>query len=268
MLHRNPTRRTGLSNPAIILIVVGVGLFLFLIAGCCLGVIFLQGFREGAKRVECSNNLRIIHTAMNSYEVKAGVLPTERPNPAGPMVSFYTLFLSELEQGEAAAAIARGQQPTQSIRQFLCPSRRTPQTAPGKRDYGYVTFGNSTPGRQAVLDSPGGAALPTITNMNGTTNTALLSHVWMSPQTYSGGDPTDVGWSANPPQNARTQAQPFEDSNAGGNTSSMGSPHSSTMPVIFVDGHIGYLSYMGFGTQNWTAIWNLQNTTPIAFPRD
>lgn len=271
MLHRESCRRAGMSTTQIVLIVAGVlggGLLVF----CIVGGLLLTGVskaRDTAKRMECTNNLRNIGIAMLNQE-SAGRYPSEVLKAEAPSekVSFYTLILEELEYSKPATEAMPGGTTNRNIKTFLCPSRRSPQQAPGKRDYGYVTFGSGGAGGQAILDFPEGASLNKVAEKSDLKTIAVLSHLWMNPQHYLAGDPTDVGWSARPPQNARTQAQPFEDSNTEqGSTSCMGSPHSSVMPVLFLDGHVTNLSYTGFGAENWTNIWNINNKTPIVFPQ-
>ncbi len=264
MRSHRPDRRAGISVVAIVAIVAAV----VLVGMCVLGIaaaMLMQGVaksREAAKRIECSNHLRNLGFVMHKEESVSGVFPSEKKDPKGTPQSFYTLIIGDLDPtGRTPKAPS-----PDALKTFLCPSRRSPPDALGKRDYGYVTFsGGPSPG-QAILDYPEGVTFRIIENGNGTSNTAVLSHLWMSPENYLGGDPTDVNWNASPPQNARTQAQPFPDTSPQGNTSSMGSPHPAVMPVLFADNHVTSLSYVGFGAQNWQNIWNVNNKTPIVFP--
>src|SRR5262249_42541675 len=130
-----------------------------------------------------------------------------------------------IQQGQAGAANAQ-------IKLYLCPSRRTTAQAPGKRDYGYG-YGSSGQ-NSTVLYIPGGGALGSITNSNGTSNTIVLSHLWMDPKTYS----TDPGVWSDPTKNGVTMgSQAYQDNNSSG-SGGIGGPHPNVLPCLFCDGHV------------------------------
>ncbi len=266
MFHRTGPRRSGFTLIELLVVIAIMGV----LAGMLMQGV--QRAREAARRIECVNNMRNMGFAMHNQETATGVLPSEVKDPTQPnsKESFYRLILNEMEAGGLGAQVAQGKTGNiGSVRSYLCPSRRNAMQAPGKRDYGYVTFGTSAGSKQqAILDFPGGATFSVIGNAGGSSNTALMSHVWMNPQNYTtGSDPTDVGWNASPPQNARTQAQPIMDINTmQGNQNCMGSPHPTVMPVLFADNHISNLSYSSFSQQNWSNIWNVFNTNVVTFP--
>jgi prepilin-type N-terminal cleavage/methylation domain-containing protein/prepilin-type processing-associated H-X9-DG protein len=69
--------------------------------------------REGARRLQCLNNLRQVSLALANYEVKYGVLPPGVVNPTGPVhnqpddfhIGWIISFLPEMEQRGLAQSI-------------------------------------------------------------------------------------------------------------------------------------------------------------------
>jgi prepilin-type N-terminal cleavage/methylation domain-containing protein len=266
MSHRIPQKRSGFTLIELLVVIAIMGV----LAGMLMQGV--QKAREAAKRIECANNLRNIGFAMHNYESAAGVFPSEKGQQGqNTTTSFYTLILSELEQNQAQAAIDNKQTTTQNIKTFLCPSRRTMQQAPKKRDYGYLSFGGGQSGKQAVMDSTGGAAITTISNNNGTSQTASLTHLWMQPTDYFANTASDTTWDSTNPQNFRTASNgtPFYMDNNSNGTNGMGSPHPSVMPVLFCDNHVGNLQYtwMNLTTpgpdKNGVVIFNLLNKSQV-----
>jgi len=240
MSHRNPRKRSGFTLIELLVVIAIMGV----LAGMLMNGV--QKAREAAKRIECANNLRNIGFAMHNQESAASVLPTEIAQAgSSTRESFYTKILSELEANKASADIEAGGQATQNIKTFLCPSRRTPLQAPKGRDYGYVSFstGGSSTGKQAVLDTPGGASITVISNAQGTSNTAVISHLWMDPTKY-GTVGTDTYDSKSPMNYVQGSGSvPFYQDNNQKGQGGMGSPHPSVMPFLFADNHTANLSY-------------------------
>ena len=96
---------------------------------------------------------------------------------------------------------AKAQPNNVTIAMFVCPSRRDARVARGKRDYGSAATSGIGSASQSIFDPPGrpgadgiaeGVEL-TMIHDKGTANTLLLSHVWMRPVNYAGGDPTEAG---------------------------------------------------------------------------
>ncbi|MBL8795741.1 MAG: DUF1559 domain-containing protein, partial [Planctomycetia bacterium] len=231
-LKKGRTRR-GFSLIEL-LVVIAIIAVLF-----ALMLLSFQKTREAANRISCVNNLRHMGLAFLNYHNTYKSFPTE----AGANESFYKQILPYVEQQSDA-------DPDTAIKTYLCQGRRGTE-AGGKRDYGYApTSGSGTAGI-SVLDTPNGASMDVITGYDGATVTAMLSHVWMSPEHYTGGDPTDNGWAYklnNRPNNSESK----QDTDSTGNTNYIGGPHPSANPTLFVDAHVENVPY---GSDQWSNYW-------------
>ena len=190
--------------------------------------------------------LRQLGIALHTVQDAKGRLPTEH----GSHPSFYKPLLPYMEQA--------GAEDNRPIKEFLCPSRRG-IVAGAKRDYGYAASNGGASAGASVLDHPDGVTLSEITNKNGTTNTLLLSHLWLDPQHYNGGDPTDLGWATK--NNSRTinnSAKP--DADATGSIQYIGGPHPNVCPSLFADAHAANMPYT---FAQWAQAWAWTNTQPI-----
>lgn len=261
MTAPTPAASSGKATiPLIIAAVVGfVGL---LSCGLCAGLFFVgnQYSKEVAKRVHCMNNLKQLGIAIHIYSDTNDSLPTE----AGANPSFYVPLLPYMELQHVAAGMQQGNSAAAStpVREFLCPSRRGVGSTPGgKRDYGYAASSQSG---ASVLDHSGKPPLTlgAIGNVNGTSNTLLLAHVWMDPKNYEGGDPTDLGWVTK--NNARSiNNAAFQDTDANGSIKALGGPHKEGAIVLFADGTVRPVPYQ---FSHWAQAWSWQNTTPVPLP--
>lgn len=203
--------------------------------------------QQAAQQITCINNLRQLGIAMHTYCDASNRLVTE----SGTNPSFYKVMLPYLEQV--------GAEDDRPIPVYLCPSRRNPTTAPGKRDYGYAASNGAGSAGASVLDSQEGVTLNDITNKNGSSQTLLLSHVWLDPKTYTGGDPTDLGWATK--NNSRSiNHQVKQDTDATGTNQYIGGPHPNVLPSLFADAHVANMPYT---YAQWAQIWAWNNTTPI-----
>ncbi|OAI47062.1 hypothetical protein AYO44_10320 [Planctomycetaceae bacterium SCGC AG-212-F19] len=208
-------------------------------------------------RIECTNNLKQLALAFHTYHDKHNRFPTE--NRANP--SFY---LSVLPIVEDAMLVPQAQQGDHSkpIRLFMCTPRRLPKEAPGKRDYGYAASTGASSAGTSILDAPTPVTIDQISKANGTSNTVILSHVWMAPKYYSGGDPTDIGWATK--NNSRSfNHLAFRDTDPSGTTGHTGSVHPNGMPTAFADGHVQFIPY---AWEFWAKAWAYTNTQPIMLP--
>jgi prepilin-type processing-associated H-X9-DG protein len=232
-------RRSGFSliNLLVVVAIIGVLVGILMVA--------VQKARQAASRIGCVNNLKQLGLACHIYHDALLVFPTEQGG-----TSFYTQLLPNVEQ------LNNDPKNPKPVKIFICPDRRQP-TSPW-RDYVYV-YDNK------LVDSPvlytkGGAALGIITNANGTSNTALLSHIWMDPKTYM----TDKATWADKTNYIKSAVnKPDMQENADG----LGSPHSAN-PFAFADGHVQNIPYdwsaKNDKARNW--MWNWQNTNAFQLP--
>jgi len=253
-----PPASSKATIPLIIAAVVGVvGL---LSCGLCGGLVFLgtQKAREAAKRIECTNNLKILGIALHTYHDNQAALPTE----AGSAPSLYVPLLPYLEMQHVAQGLQQGDGGAAStpVKEFLCPSRRPIGSTPGgKRDYGYAA---SQGAEKSILDTPAPLPLNAVANANGAGNTLLLAHVWIDPRNYQGGDPTDLGWATK--NNARSVNNTAkQDNDPAGSTNHIGGPHPNVIPCLFADGHVQNMPYH---FAHWVQAWSWTNTQPFPLP--
>jgi prepilin-type processing-associated H-X9-DG protein len=80
----------------------------------------------------------------------------------------------------------------------------------------------------------------------------MVTHVWMDPGNYQGGDSTDQGWATK--NNRRSHILPKWDRDATGDTSYLGGPYPGWTPALFADGHVANLRYTGdFDDTSWNS---------------
>jgi Tfp pilus assembly major pilin PilA len=252
MSTRAVRARAGFTFVELFVVIAIIGLLVMML------VVGVTKAREAAKRAECLDNLRQIGIACHLYHDSFKLFPTEN----GSSKSLYTQLLDYVDQTSVDQAIQNGVggNTMSPIKMFLCPSRRTVQQAPGKRDFVYAL----SPNNGSIFDVPGGIDIMTVSHSNGTSNTLFLSHAWMSPTNYANGqDPTDVGWYdfMNNKRTINTGAK--LDTDPTGTTSNIGSIHASFMPCSFADAHVQYLPYT---FNQWAQAWNYLNVDPVTLP--
>jgi prepilin-type N-terminal cleavage/methylation domain-containing protein/prepilin-type processing-associated H-X9-DG protein len=224
---------------------------------CSLLMVAVQKARDAANRADCMNNLHQMGIAFHVYHDAYNNFPTED----GCNSSFYYSLLQYVEQQNQYGSATNEVLP---VKLFLCPGRRTIAVG-AKRDYGYAASGANGGSGPSILDNAGnGVSLGIITNANGTSNTAMLTHVWMSPKHYyDGNDTTDLGYGRK--FNARTNAtSPKMDSDHTGDSNHLGGPHMGSLPTLYADGHVDTYHYIApnFG-QMWA--WTTgSGTTPLS----
>jgi hypothetical protein len=236
------------SNKTLLIVLIAGGAVL----GSCLlcgtviglGVVFFGQARDKAKNMECNANLRQLGIASLNIHDTLGVFPSDVNSATG--TGIWEDILPFMENNQ---------------RVLLCPNRRkfSPSSS-GKRDFGYAV--TSSTGGKSVFETDGGASLTPIKNANGATNTLLLSHLWMDPKNYGGGDPTDLGYQTkNSGRSINNTAK--QDSDPSGSTNHIGGPHANALPSLFADAHVQAIPY-NFG--QWAEMWNWTNSKPIVLP--
>ncbi len=254
----------------------------------------VQKVREAASLISCTNNLKQLGLAANNFSSTFGYLPTEYVPDAGqpPMVVTYPYpnqdwhvqLMAYIEQGNEVQLINGVLTPinnaTDTLSLFLCPSRgiRAGQASPnaptgappygGISDYGYyVLVPWNTPGTQCVLWNPAVGVNPAII-VNGTTNTALLTHLGVNPVEYGYGPTTwlncnnATGGASVPDFDAPTGAYLAPNSYS---PPGLSSPHPGGNVVVFADGHVQVVGHVWL-TQHQNQVWSWMNDTPLELP--
>jgi len=256
----------------------------------------VQKVRESANQASCNNNLKQLGLAAHNFASAFGYLPTEYvPNPGQPELvasypypgqAWHVQLMFYIEQQNEVHLIGNVLTPvnnaTDPLSLFLCPSRgnRTGQASPnaptatppygGISDYGYyVLVSWNVPSAQCILWNPAnGVPLTQISLLNGTSNTALLSHLGVNPREYGYGPTT---W-LNCNNSTSGASVPDIDVAPGAylspnsyNPPELSSPHSAGNLVAFADGHVQAISHSWL-TQNQNNVWSWMNPTPIDFP--
>lgn len=242
---RNDPRGFTLTELLVVITIVAVLIGLTLPA--------VQQAREAGRRVQCTNNLKQIGTALHLYHNAwqsfpicwSGLFdPVNRP-------TLYTSVLPYIEQVSQDPADPR------PIASFLCPSRRGPDVGP-KDDYGVGRHpdGPLRNGWLSILGGPytsdratqlTGCGLAQVSGSDGSAQTLLLAHKAMSPFHYlTGDDPGDDAWSSGDAPHYHRDPRYFirdRDPVPDSPTNYIGSAHPDVMPSLFADGSVRALRY-------------------------
>ena len=259
----------------------------------------VQAAREAANRISCNNNLKQLGLGAQNFASAFGFLPTEYvqgavpgmnqpegPNYPYPGQDWHVQIMAYIEQGNQVQNINGVLTPvnnaTDTLNLFLCPSRgirpgnASPNAPPGTTgpyggisDYGYyVLVPSNVPNAQCILWSPTAVTLVQITQVNGTSNTALLSHLGVNPAEYGYGPTTwyncnnATGGTSVPDNQAPLGAYLVPNTY---NPPDLSSPHPNGNVVTFADGHVQSAPH-DWLTQNQNQVWSWLNSTPITLP--
>lgn len=217
-------KRRGFSLLELLVVIAIIAVLIALL------LISVNRARESANRIACANNLHNIGAAFHNYNLVNKAFPTEYNNNP----SFYEQLLPYVEEKNATSSTP--------VKEFLCPSRRT-VAAGAKRDYGYASSRANASVGPSVLDNDDPVTITDITGSGTmTSRVAMLTHVWMAPNTYYGGDSTDTGWAQK--NNSRTTTDTTKtDSDATGNNTYLGGPHPQNLPTLYADGRVDNTSW-------------------------
>jgi type II secretory pathway pseudopilin PulG len=236
---------------ALIELLVVLAIMAVLIALLMVGV---QKVRGAAERVSGVNNLHQMGVALHHHHAIQKRFPTE----SGSNPSLYASVLPFTEENNATASTP--------VKGFLCPGRRSTDVG-AKRDFGYAASTAVDSTGPSILDAANPVSVPDITN--GSSNTYLLTSLWMDPQYYKGGDQTDLGWAQK--LNARQYGAVIkEDRDATGSNQYLGGPYPASLPILYADGHVVGVPYNKY-TDQWaynTPAAPATPTTPSSAPYD
>jgi prepilin-type N-terminal cleavage/methylation domain-containing protein len=256
----------------------------------------VQKVREAANRASCDNNLRQLGIACHNFSSEFGFLPTEYVPGAGqpamnpsypyPNQDWHVQLMAHIEQQNEVQLINGMLTPlhdaTDTLKLFLCPSRgiRQGQASPnapgapppygGISDYGYyVLVPWNVPAAQCILWNPVmGVNLVSITNLNGTSNTALLSHLGANPTEYGYAPTTwfncnnSTSGTSVPDYMVPTGAYLTPNSYS---PPELSSPHPYVNVVTFADSHIQSINHAWL-TQYQNQVWSWTNSVPLDIP--
>lgn len=250
------------------------------IIGTLIGLMLpaVQKVRESAARIECSNNLKQLGTACHNFHGVFGCFPSDNaatlPPYPYPNTCWMLQTLPFFEQQTAVQAVSGGKSSGGNdpgggaggsgslvavnngrirLKILLCPSRGI--RGEGLGDYNYLQQPYAV-----HYGAPLGVSLPVISNANGSSNTAAVTHNGCNPQDYPIGPTT---W-YNCDQPASAQSLPDSEVPVGRMSQFFSSPHPGVNVVLFADGHVQAIEH-GWLTANQN-VWNWQNTNPLQFP--
>lgn len=291
MVRSRPKKRIGFTLIELLVVIAIIAILASLL------MVAIQKAREAATRTQCTAHLKNLGLAFNTFESKAGVLPTEgQANPAfwdtgasngKNATSIYLHLLDHVEESKQKDSLL-GKSGTASlivggvanagnttiavpgtlnatpVKAFTCPARRsiTDATNTSTRDYGYggTKVGGSS--QNSCLDGSAGITMTAITDQNGTSHTALLSHLWIDASAgyagnldkdhsfaYDVGDTSAAGFVVSETNSLSFMADGYlrnqNDStkNNPPNKRCMGSPHTGVNPTVYADGKVKNLPY-------------------------
>jgi prepilin-type N-terminal cleavage/methylation domain-containing protein/prepilin-type processing-associated H-X9-DG protein len=234
------------------------------IVGVLVGMMMaaVQKAREAANRVSCANNLKQFGLAAHNFHDSFGFFPTENPSDPSypyPNTCWNCQTLMYMEEQNMVSAVNGQLTPLNNgavqLKYQLCPSRGV--RGNGLGDYGYATpngvDGSGNPiGPSSILLNPlTGVSLGILTNANGASNTAFLSHLSCNPQDYPNG-PTPWYNCTNPANGA---SMPDNAVGQGQYAGALSAPHPNVNLVLFADGHVQSLTHQWLTANQVIWVW-------------
>lgn len=225
----------------------------------------VQRAREAANRIVCVNNLRQMGIAMHTYHDSVGYLPCEvenKQNGSSGSFAFDIATFVEINDREAAKTSGVGQ------KIFLCPSRHGAVVG-DFCDYGYMHTDDAK--ADTVLKPKSGKpyTLGALTNLDGTTNSLLLSHRGCKPEDYNDPQNSLMKWHDTKGHAVPATGSSFlQDSESLSSQGSIASPHPNVVPTLFGDAHVANMNISVWSAQDAKFAWGCtdKNVGLPAFP--
>jgi prepilin-type N-terminal cleavage/methylation domain-containing protein/prepilin-type processing-associated H-X9-DG protein len=249
----------------------------------------VQKVREAASRTQCTNNMKQLGIAQQSYHDANNCMDYElQVSSTTGVGSLMVKLLPYIEQtnnyNNGLAGNGWGPVPT-----FICPSRRPPSLSGPKTDYCGAWTGqmNSTINFGNTISNTPNVSLSAITNGAGTANTILMSHKFMNTGNYSGDTAsndsgyyiTDGGAGGGDHMRCSDQGGGgccsqlgYVQDCAAGDENHMGGPHPNGSPVLYADGSVRVYQYSyvfpGYNNcQTWQGMWAYNRSVVLNAPQ-